>query len=153
MANDYRSMVTAMLQRLGLPATALDAEDGLVLGWDDLDIRVTDDPLGRHVVVSAIAGSLAASPERRRELLSAVLDLNLGCIMRYGLGAALDRGNGSDVVVTATIEYHRPVDQLIRLVEDVGTVARLHKDLFDVPKPSASAYEAALFENALIFQP
>lgn len=153
MANDYRSMVAAMMQRLGLPTAGFDPEAGLVLGWDEVDIRLADDPLGRHVVVRALVGALSSLPDRRRSLVSAILDLNLGCIMRYGLAASLDRDNADDVVVMAAIEYHRSVDDLIPLVEDVGTVARLHKDLFDAEKPSGSTYEAALFESALIFQP
>ena len=128
MATKLQAQVGEFLKSLGLGA----AGDGGLLVVGDAEIVIEEDPFGRHVIVSAVAGALSADAQRRGRQVGEILRLHLGSILDFRAIVTMDpEANDRVVVATSVLEGADMRDRLRVAVEDVATLTRRYRPVLD----------------------
>jgi hypothetical protein len=144
MADTFRTLITELWAKLKLGSPRFDASSTVTLAVDGVDLTLGEAPDGRHLVVSGVAGRLAADPNTRADQVRRLLKANLGFLQSNRAGLFVE---STDDTATVRIQAVYPyaagrIEQLIGLIEDVLHRLEIHSgDLAN--QPSAAAKQQA----------
>jgi hypothetical protein len=160
MSTEFKAIVGKLWASLGLASPAFKADDEIFLNIDGVEIKLSESPDGRHVLVAGTAGRLSEDPTRRADQVRTLLYSNLAALTsnRSCVGLHPKDAAVPNVIVQGIYPYDiNQVDRLMAVVQDVlsylEALGAVVKDDRKAPPVKAPTANDPAFGDALVFRP